>query len=501
MKTYQKFLLVITMLCAAIMAEAATHTITTTNGNISVQGSNYVADMYEVWNINTGTDKPIIFNYQLDLETVSVVDGVYIYNVNADGSQSNCIFSGWGACSGTVSTTLLTGRARVVFETFEGNLGTYDGFSLNFAVDSSVTISDNLYISGKVGIGTGSPQEKLHVNGAICGNVGSARALKVKTTYGYIDLGPRGTQSADINTDRTKFLFNKPIWITEGLLSSYYNKDLLLQTEGTTRMTINKTNGFVGIGTTTPSATLDINGTLKSDSVIISGNLNAGGSLYVNNDLFVTGTQHFNIGYWNDSCLYIGSNAMHSNISAWDATYLQWKGHSLIMGSPIGKYAYNRVELKAGGYSGQALQTEFEMFQTKADLSYESRIKLHSNGYSYFNGGNVGIGTVTPQYKLDVLGTVRAREIIVDLNGTSGADFVFSPGYNLPSLQEISTFVNENRHLPEIPSEAEMQTKGVSVHELQIKLLQKVEELTLYLIEQDKTIKALNAKIEQLEKK
>jgi UDP-N-acetylglucosamine pyrophosphorylase len=46
-----------------------------------------------------------------------------------------------------------------------------------------------------------------------------------------------------------------------------------------------------------------------------------------------------------------------------------------------------------------------------------------------------------------------------------------------------------------------MQTKGVSVHELQIKLLQKVEELTLYLIEQDKTIKALNAKIEQLEKK
>lgn len=95
MKTYQKFLLVITMLCAAIMAEAATHTITTTNGNISVQGSNYVADMYEVWNINTGTDKPIIFNYQLDLETVSVVDGVYIYNVNADGSQSNCIFSGW----------------------------------------------------------------------------------------------------------------------------------------------------------------------------------------------------------------------------------------------------------------------------------------------------------------------------------------------------------------------------------------------------------------------
>ncbi|NCA80840.1 MAG: hypothetical protein EOM76_11795, partial [Sphingobacteriia bacterium] len=83
MKTYQKFLLVITMLCAVVVAEAENHTITTTNGNISVQGSNYVADMYEVWNINTGTDKPIIFNYQLDLETVSVVDGVYIYNVNA----------------------------------------------------------------------------------------------------------------------------------------------------------------------------------------------------------------------------------------------------------------------------------------------------------------------------------------------------------------------------------------------------------------------------------
>ena len=111
--------------------------------------------------------------------------------------------------------------------------------------------------------------------------------------------------------------------------------------------------------------------------------------------------------------------------------------------------------------------------------------------------GNVGIGTTSPSYKLDVNGTIRAKEIIVS---TTGADFVFADDYQLRPLSEVKAFIQENKHLPEIKSAQEMQENGVSVNELQTQLLQKIEELTLYLIQQEQTIQELRQKLEQLEK-
>lgn len=119
--------------------------------------------------------------------------------------------------------------------------------------------------------------------------------------------------------------------------------------------------------------------------------------------------------------------------------------------------------------------------------------KVKGFNYAFFlhNNGNVGIGTNRPQYKLDVIGTIRAQELIIDMNGVSGADFVFAPKYNLAPLNEVEQFIRINRHLPDIPSEAEMQQNGLSVQEFQIQLLRKVEELTLYVINQEKSIRNL----------
>ena len=112
-------------------------------------------------------------------------------------------------------------------------------------------------------------------------------------------------------------------------------------------------------------------------------------------------------------------------------------------------------------------------------------------------GNRVGVGTQNPIYSLDVNGTIRAKEILVE---GEGADFVFSNDYQLRPLSEVKAFIAENKHLPEIQSAKEMQENGVSVSELQIQLLQKIEELTLYLIEQEQTIKELRQEVEQLKK-
>lgn len=88
-------------------------------------------------------------------------------------------------------------------------------------------------------------------------------------------------------------------------------------------------------------------------------------------------------------------------------------------------------------------------------------------------------------------GTLIAREVRVEI--TAGADHVFGESYDLRPLSEVEQFVRENKHLPEIPSEKQMQEEGLSINEFQIKLLQKIEELTLYTIELKKEVDQLKA--------
>nr|WP_315176509.1 hypothetical protein [uncultured Flavobacterium sp.] len=112
---------------------------------------------------------------------------------------------------------------------------------------------------------------------------------------------------------------------------------------------------------------------------------------------------------------------------------------------------------------------------------------------SVLANGNVGIGTSNPTSKLTVAGNINSREVKVSVD--AGADFVFEKDYALPSLQEVEKFVTENKHLPEIASAKDMQKEGINLSEMNIKLLQKIEELTLYLIEQQKDIEMLKKEL------
>lgn len=122
------------------------------------------------------------------------------------------------------------------------------------------------------------------------------------------------------------------------------------------------------------------------------------------------------------------------------------------------------------------------------------------NSLIYDNGTSVGIGTSNVNetgYKLFVETGIRSRKVKVDQNTWS--DYVFNPDYHLPSLLEVQQFINQYKHLPDVPSTKEVQTNGLDLGDGQAILLKKIEELTLYIIEQNKKLEEQEKRIQQLE--
>lgn len=127
---------------------------------------------------------------------------------------------------------------------------------------------------------------------------------------------------------------------------------------------------------------------------------------------------------------------------------------------------------------------------TDSGLNWASR-------FSITQQGNIGIGTPNPDMKLTVKGNIHAEEVKIDLN-VPAPDYVFKKDYNLKSLEEVEDFIKENSHLPEIPSAKEFEQDGVMQAEMDMNLLKKIEELTLYTIQQEKKINKLEKENESL---
>lgn len=427
--------------------KAGTYNLTATSMSVDDMYCEY--NESETWIINTGTTQAIHISFYYNL---SGYDCFYIYEIDDAGNEV-CLF-GTGGSEGfyELDSHFLNGKLKIVLvspynQNYANGYTDYTGFYFEYNTITNNHLSNgNAVIVGNLGIGVANPQTRLHINGAIRGGDTNG-ALRINTikdgVQGNVKVGR--TDNYDITTDRSYFLFDKAIRTSTGQVGSTWN--LSLQTAGTTRMTILNSNGFVGIGTTTPGQALTVKGNLS--------------------------------------------------VSPTGTTAVETNNGNLMITKPAASGQY--INLSRSGNASWSIGTvynsnTFAIGQGNAtDASFTTPI------FNITTTGNVGIGAVAPQYKLDVAGTIRAAEVkIVSIN--QFADFVFDKNYELPALKEVNNFIQKNGHLPNIPSAKEVKENGINLVEMQVKLLQKVEELTLYALDQQKHIEEQQKRIEELEK-
>jgi hypothetical protein len=279
----------------------------------------------------------------------------------------------------------------------------------------------------------------------------------------------------------------------------------------------------VGIGTTTPAFKLDVNGRMRVKTGTL-GSVGSSSGIWFedyrdgSNRIFVGMRDSIRVGFYGSGTGGIGwdfvFNAQNGNVGVGIVTPAQ----KLSLNGTLGFYSgasedYGgrifsdlndlHIRAKTGSLFGirgnlilQSPDPRGSEFTGNIGIGVDSpKTKLHI-------GGNVMIGSGNPAsgYMLSVNGKVISEEVRVELDG-DWPDYVFDKTYNLSSLQELEKFIRTKKHLPNIPAASQVVKEGFDLGDMNRRLLEKIEELTLYIIEQEKKLISLQQQVNKLQNK
>ena len=327
-------------------------------------------------------------------------------------------------------------------------------------IDSTLTVNDSVIMSSSARVGA-----DLKVDGDLyLPNIAQLNALDGET---FLVSGEHGvTKKLAVGILRDIF-YSRNCDLVGGVVTNP------TWANGPNKLFSECPQVLVGVGTATPTKQLDVVGEAK-----VSGNLWANGSISIGSDLNT----------------FSKLSIVNTNRTA--AIQVKTTGNS----QPYQRlmfFEYNNADTKI-----------LEVVNTTTGTS---PIVLHSNGGMDIHNGTAQIFHLGTEgslelrsgglqtFKVETTGMIRGRRLKLDLN--TWADYVFEPTYQLMPLSEVEVFVKKEKHLPNVPSEQELKANGADVMEINKMLMEKVEELTLYLIQQNKDTEALKKQLEELRAK
>lgn len=312
------------------------------------------------------------------------------------------------------------------------------------------------FVTGRLGIGTAAPAAKLDVSGDVS-------FLSGENKIYFSENGSFDPTKAGFRNRSGSIVFNAK---NNGVL--FLNRDVSAETRiqsvnGSTSydIAVFKPDGNVGIGTSEPRALLDVNNDISNGKLsTVLGRLPEGNN---------TGEGTF-----------LGVRGYGTQV-----TEFSGKSFSIEHGF------YGTVNSSINFFRGGGITGGYLTFHTNNNTE---RMRITWDG-------NVCVNTSDPKgYKLAVNGAAVFTKAVVKANG-NWPDYVFAPSYHLPSLNELDAYIQQHQHLPELPSAKEVENQGIDLGASQAVLLKKIEELTLYIIEQDKQLRAQQNAYVDLQKK
>lgn len=289
--------------------------------------------------------------------------------------------------------------------------------------------------SGNVGIGTTTPDSKLSIYNNVVAYSGNTYMISLMGRNPLIDF--RDENNVSYGYIKT-WTYNASAPFTNGMLiGSSPGYPIFLSTNyGVSMMIAN--NGNVGIGTATPDSKLSIySGTVASNDNTYMISLRGRNPLIDFRD---------------------ENNIAYGYIKSWTHSPYAPFTNGMLIGSTPGNPIF--------------LSTNYALSMIIA------------------NNGNVGIGTANPTYKLAVNGNIRCKELVVESNW---ADYVFDEKYRALPLDSLELYIQKYNHLPNIPSAKEIQEKGLNVGKIQQKMMEKIEEMALYILDLKREIELLKS--------